>query len=158
MTLWVLGAHNKTNLQRRSIRWLTMDETWRAPTGHMAAAEARVTAFGWLGKCLFMSQGGEEDDDTHRKHETTEKSRTEYNKRWRHANPEKVKAQRERRDENGMPMRRFACFTGIDGKRILECVAAPKPLIINTKRIFQINAFRIFKIITCAYPDLSVSR
>ena len=22
MTLWVLGAHNKTNLQRRSIRWL----------------------------------------------------------------------------------------------------------------------------------------
>jgi hypothetical protein len=42
------------------------------PTGHMAEAEARVTAFGWLGKCLFMSQGGEEDDDTHRKHETTD--------------------------------------------------------------------------------------
>ena len=38
----------------------------------MAEAEARVTAFGWLGKCLFMSQGGEEDDDTHRKHETTD--------------------------------------------------------------------------------------
>jgi phage terminase large subunit GpA-like protein len=72
MTLWVLGANNKTNLQRRSIRWLVMDETWRAPTGHMAEAEARVTAFGWLGKCLFMSQGGEEDDDTHRKHETTD--------------------------------------------------------------------------------------
>jgi len=72
MTLWVLGAHNKTNLQRRSIRWLVCDETWRYPTGHMAEAEARVTAFGWLGKCLFMSQGGEEDDDTHRKYETTD--------------------------------------------------------------------------------------
>jgi hypothetical protein len=72
MTLWVLGAHNKTNLQRRSIRWLIGDETWSWPTGHMAEAETRVTAFGWLGKCLFMSQGGEEDDDTHRKHETTD--------------------------------------------------------------------------------------
>ena len=72
MTLWVLGAHNKTNLQRRSIRWLIGDETWRWPTGHMAEAEARVTAFGWLGKCLFMSQGGEENDDTHRKFETTD--------------------------------------------------------------------------------------
>ena len=72
MTLWVLGAHNKTNLQRRSIRWLIGDETWRWPSGHMAEAEARVTAFGWLGKCLFLSQGGEEDDDTHRKFETTD--------------------------------------------------------------------------------------
>ena len=72
MTLWVLGAHNKTNLQRRSIRWLIGDETWRWPAGHMAEAEARVTAFGWLGKCLFLSQGGEEDDDTHRKFETTD--------------------------------------------------------------------------------------
>lgn len=72
MTLWILGAHNKTNLQRRSIRWLIGDETWRWPTGHMAEAEARVTAFGWLGKCLFMSQGGEEGDDTHRKFETTD--------------------------------------------------------------------------------------
>jgi phage terminase large subunit GpA-like protein len=72
MTLWVLGAHNKTNLQRRSIRWLIGDETWRWPVGHMAEAEARVTAFGWLGKCLFMSQGGEENDDTHRKFETTD--------------------------------------------------------------------------------------
>jgi len=72
MTLWVLGAHNKTNLQRRSIRWLIGDETWRWPAGHMAEAEARVTAFGWLGKCIFLSQGGEEDDDTHRKFETTD--------------------------------------------------------------------------------------
>lgn len=72
MTMWVLGAHNKTNLQRRSIRWLIGDETWRWPAGHMAEAEARVTAFGWLGKCLFLSQGGTEGDDTHRKHETTD--------------------------------------------------------------------------------------
>ena len=72
MTLWVLGAHNKTNLQRRSIRWLIGDETWRWPVGHMAEVEARVTAFGWLGKCVFMSQGGEENDDTHRKFETTD--------------------------------------------------------------------------------------
>lgn len=72
MTLWILGAHNKTNLQRRSIRWLIGDETWRWPQGHMAEAEARVTAFGWLGKCLFMSQAGEEGDDTQRKHETTD--------------------------------------------------------------------------------------
>ncbi|QYY34597.1 terminase gpA endonuclease subunit [Ruficoccus sp. ZRK36] len=72
MTLWILGAHNKTNLQRRSIRWLFGDETWRWPAGNMAEAEARVTAFGWLGKCVFMSQGGEENDDTHRKFETTD--------------------------------------------------------------------------------------
>ena len=72
MTLWILGGHNKTNLQRRSIRWLFADETWRLPPGHMAEAEARVTAFGWLGKCVFMSQGGEENDDTHRKFETTD--------------------------------------------------------------------------------------
>ena len=72
MTLWILGAHNKTNLQRRSIRWLIGDETWRWPPGHMAEAEARVTAFGWLGKCLFMSQAGEDGDDTQRKFETTD--------------------------------------------------------------------------------------
>ena len=70
MTLWLLGAYNKTNLQRRSIRWLFGDETWRWPVGHMA--EAETTAFGWLGKCVFMSQGGEENDDTHRKFETTD--------------------------------------------------------------------------------------
>lgn len=72
MMLWLLGAYNKTNLQRRSIRWLFGDETWRWPVGHMAEAEARTTAFGWLGKCVFMSQGGEENDDTHRKFETTD--------------------------------------------------------------------------------------
>lgn len=72
MTLWMLGAHNKTNLQRRSIRWIIGDECWRWPAGHMAEAEARVTAFGWLGKCIFLSQGGEEGDDCTRKFETTD--------------------------------------------------------------------------------------
>ena len=63
MTLWVEGAYNKSNLQRRSIRWLIGDETWRWPQGHMAEAEARTTAFGWLGKCIFCSQGGFDGDD-----------------------------------------------------------------------------------------------
>jgi phage terminase large subunit GpA-like protein len=87
MTLWILGAYNKTNLQRRSIRWLFGDETWRWPAGHMAEAEARVTAFGWLGKCVFMSQGGEENDDTHRKFETTDM------REWTFACPECGKRQ-----------------------------------------------------------------
>ena len=78
MTLWMLGAYNKTNLQRRSIRWLIGDETWRWPVGHMAEAEARTTAFGWLGKCIFMSQCGEEADDTHRKFETTDMREWHY--------------------------------------------------------------------------------
>ncbi|MGF1453573.1 MAG: terminase gpA endonuclease subunit [Opitutales bacterium] len=72
MTLWFAGAHNKTNLQRRSIRWIIGDECWNWPTGHMAEAEARVTAFGWLGKCLWMSQAGVEGDDLHAKYETTD--------------------------------------------------------------------------------------
>ncbi len=72
MTGWVLGAHSKTNLQRRSIRWLIGDETWRWPSGHMAEAEARVTAFGWLGKRFFVSQAGEVDDDTDRKFRSTD--------------------------------------------------------------------------------------
>lgn len=64
MTAWVKGANNLKNLQRRSIRWLFGDETWSWPAGHAAEAEARVTAFGWLGKIFFSSQAGEEGDDT----------------------------------------------------------------------------------------------
>ncbi len=82
MTLWIVGAHNKSNLQRRSIRWIFADECWHFPPGHMAEAEARVTAFGWLGKCVWMSQGGEEDDDFHRKFETTDQ------REWTFACPE----------------------------------------------------------------------
>jgi hypothetical protein len=29
-----------------------------APPGHLAELSARVTAFGWMGKRIFMSQGG----------------------------------------------------------------------------------------------------
>lgn len=78
MTLWVLGAHAKSNLQSRSIRWLIGDETWQWPSGHMQQAEARVTAFGWLGKCIFLSQGDEENDDTHRKFETTDQREWQF--------------------------------------------------------------------------------
>ena len=38
MTLWVLGAHNKTNLQRRSIRWLP---TWRSTRRVMVSSRRR---------------------------------------------------------------------------------------------------------------------
>ena len=82
MTLWMLGAHNRTNLQRRSIRYLLADECWQFPPGHMAEAEARVTAFGWLGKCIFSSQGGFDGDDIHRKFETTD------SREWTFACPE----------------------------------------------------------------------
>ena len=67
MTLWNLGAENKKNLQRRSIRYLIGDETWEWPAGHMAEAEARCLAFGWLAKIIFASQGGIAGDDSDKK-------------------------------------------------------------------------------------------
>jgi len=72
MTLWVLGAHNDKNLQRRSIQWLIGDECWLWPKGHLAEASARVTAFGWMGKRIFMSQGGIEGDDFDVLHRSTD--------------------------------------------------------------------------------------
>lgn len=62
--LWILGANNKRNLQSRSIRWLFGDETWLWAPGRMTEAEARVSAFGRLGKCVFFSQAGTAGDDT----------------------------------------------------------------------------------------------
>ena len=64
MPLWILGANNKRNLQSRSIRWLFGDETWLWAPGRMSEAEARVSAFGRLGKCVFFSQAGFAGDDT----------------------------------------------------------------------------------------------
>ena len=64
MTFWCLGAFNPKNLQRRSIRWIVADETWQYPKGHLAEASARVESFGWLGKKIFMSQGGYQGDET----------------------------------------------------------------------------------------------
>ena len=72
MTAWVLGAHNEKNLQRRAIRWLIGDECWLWPKGNIGEASARVTAFGWMGKRLFMSQGGIAGDDFHVLHESTD--------------------------------------------------------------------------------------
>jgi hypothetical protein len=56
----ILTPRRLRGTQRAIARCCREDETWRWPLGHMAEAEARVTAFGWLGKCIFMSQGGEE--------------------------------------------------------------------------------------------------
>lgn len=72
MSLWILGAFNIKNLQRRSIRWIIGDECWNWPQGHMAEAEARTTSFGWLGKCIWMSQAGVEDDDLDKKWRSTD--------------------------------------------------------------------------------------
>lgn len=66
MTLWVAGQNNKKNLQRRSLRYVFGDETWLWEPGRMAEAEARTTAFRH-GKCVFMSQGSFEGDDTDKK-------------------------------------------------------------------------------------------
>ena len=62
-TIWVLGADNKRNLQRRSIRFLGGDEVWQWPKGHLGEAQRRRTAFTWNGKSLFISQGGRDGDD-----------------------------------------------------------------------------------------------
>jgi len=72
MTAWVLGAHNEKNLQRRAVRYLIGDECWLWPKGHIGEASARVTAFGWMGKRLFMSQGGIVGDDFDVLHRSTD--------------------------------------------------------------------------------------
>lgn len=63
MTLWILGANNRKNLQSRSIRYVFGDETWLWERGRMKEAEARTTAFA-RGKSVFFSQAGFEGDDT----------------------------------------------------------------------------------------------
>ncbi len=60
---WVLGAENERNLQRRSIRYLGMDECWQYKQGHIKQAMARRTAFTWQGKTVLVSQGGSDGDD-----------------------------------------------------------------------------------------------
>lgn len=79
MTFWCLGAFNEKNLQRRSIRWLVADETWLYPRGHLAEATARVTSFGWLGKRVFMSQGGYSGDETEENWVTTDRREWSFN-------------------------------------------------------------------------------
>lgn len=72
MTFYCRGAWNEANLQRLSLRTVIGDEAWLYPRGHIAEASARVTAFGWMGKRIFMSQGGLAGDDFHQLHESTD--------------------------------------------------------------------------------------
>ena len=72
MTLYCRGLWNEANLQRLSLRFTIADECWMAPPGHLAELSARVTAFGWMGKRIFMSQGGRANQEIHQLHETTD--------------------------------------------------------------------------------------
>lgn len=72
MSIYSRGIWNESNLQRLSLRYLIADECWLAPPGHLAEASARVTAFGWLGKRIFMSQGGRSNQEFHQLHEQTD--------------------------------------------------------------------------------------
>jgi phage terminase large subunit GpA-like protein len=72
MTLYCRGIWNEANLQRLSLRYTIADECWMAPPGHLAELSARVTAFGWMGKRIFMSQGGRAGQEFHQLHETTD--------------------------------------------------------------------------------------
>jgi len=65
MTIYCRGIWNESNLQRLSLRYVIADECWLAPPSHLAEASARVTAFGWMGKRIFMSQGGREGQEFH---------------------------------------------------------------------------------------------
>lgn len=69
MTVYCRGIWNESNLQRLSLRYVIADECWLAPPGHLAEASARVTAFGWMGKRLFLSQGGVAGQEFHQLHE-----------------------------------------------------------------------------------------
>lgn len=72
MTLYCRGAWNEANLQRLSLRTVIGDEAWLYPRGHIGEASARVTAFGWMGKRIFMSQGGTAGDEWTQLHESTD--------------------------------------------------------------------------------------
>jgi hypothetical protein len=72
MTLYCRGLWNEANLQRLSLRYTIADECWQSPPGHLAELSARVTAFGWMGKRIFMSQGGRAGQEFHQLHESTD--------------------------------------------------------------------------------------
>ena len=72
MTVYCRGIWNEANLQRLSLRYTIADECWMAPPGHLAELSARVTAFGWMGKRIFMSQGGTAGQEFHQLHESTD--------------------------------------------------------------------------------------
>ena len=72
MTIYCRGIWNESNLQRLSLRYVIADECWMAPPSHLVEASARVTAFGWMGKRIFMSQGGRAGQEFHQLHESTD--------------------------------------------------------------------------------------
>ena len=72
MTIYCRGIWNENNLQRLSLRYVIADECWLAPQGHLEEASARVTAFGWMGKRIFMSQGGRDKQEFHQMLATTD--------------------------------------------------------------------------------------
>ena len=72
MTLYCRGIWNEANLQRLSLRYVIADECWLSPPSHLAEATARVTAFGWMGKRIYMSQGGRAGQEFHQLHESTD--------------------------------------------------------------------------------------
>jgi len=72
MTVYCRGIWNESNLQRLSLRYIIADECWLSPPSHLVEASARVTAFGWMGKRIFMSQGGRAGQEFHQLHETTD--------------------------------------------------------------------------------------
>lgn len=71
MTVYCRGIWNESNLQRLSLRYVIADECWLAPQGHLAEVSARVTAFGWMGKRFFVSQGGRKQQEFHQMFEQT---------------------------------------------------------------------------------------
>ena len=72
MTVYCRGIWNESNLQRLSLRYIIADECWLSPPSHLSEASARVTAFGWMGKRIFMSQGGKAGQEFHQLHESTD--------------------------------------------------------------------------------------
>jgi hypothetical protein len=72
------GAFNKKNLQGHTIKEIWGDEVWQWPEGHMTEAEGRVSSYDFNSLVVFYSQGGEKDDDTDKKHETTDKREWNY--------------------------------------------------------------------------------
>ena len=73
ITVYCRGVWNENNLQRLSLRTVIVDEAWLAPRGHLAEASARTQSFSWLGRTIFMSQGGRAGDEFHLLHDSTNK-------------------------------------------------------------------------------------
>ena len=63
VTVYCRGIWNENNLQRLSLRTVIVDEAWLAPRGHLAEAAARLQAFSWLGRAIYMGQGGRVNDE-----------------------------------------------------------------------------------------------